>query len=273
MRGLIKKDFYCLKKFMKLILLVSLGTIYLAVLFTLSARYGNVAKSISETAVTAAQARAEELLTEEEFYAIYTYVIWVILLLPLALMGNIVDCFREDRRAGFGKLCFSLPAREKQIAGARYISCLLYALLGIIASVTSALSVSLASDRLQFPELLSVVFTFASILLMFVSVVMPLTYLLGADRLDVIQVGTVGAFLAALAILNIPTLKKIGEEIVAAEGGQGGGDMSTFNELIDRLREFLTTKGLFVFLAAALFFLVSYFCSVAILKTKGGRAI
>lgn len=273
MRGLVKKDFYCLKKSMKLILLVSLGTIYLAVLFTLSARYGNVAKNVSGTAETAARARAEELLTEEEFYAIYTYVIWVILFLPLALMGNIVDCFREDRRAGFGKFCFSLPAREKQIAGARYLSCLLYALLGIVASVTAALSVSLASDRLRFPELLSVIFTFASILLTFVSVVMPLTYLFGADKLDLIQVGTFGAFLAALAILNVPTLKKIGEEIAVAEGGQGGGDLSTFHELIDRLREFLTTKGLFVFLAAALLFLVSYLCSVAILKKKGGRAI
>lgn len=273
MRGLVKKDFYCLKKSMKLILLVSLGTIYLAVLFTLSARYGNVAKNVSETAETTARARAEELLTEEEFYAIYTYVIWVILFLPLALMGNIVDCFREDRRAGFGKFCFSLPAREKQIAGARYLSCLLYALLGIVASVTAALSVSLASDRLRFPELLSVVFTFASILLTFVSVVMPLTYLFGADKLDLIQVGTFGAFLAALAILNVPTLKKIGEEIAAAEGGQGGGDLSTFHELIDRLREFLTTKGLFVFLAASSLFLVSYLCSVAILKKKGGRAI
>lgn len=130
MRGLIKKDFYCLRKSMKLILLVALGTIYLAVTFTLSARYGNVAKNISETAETAARARAEELLTEEEFYSIYTYVIWVVLLLPLALMGNVVDCFREDRRAGFGKFCFSLPAREKQIAGARYLSCLLYSCWG-----------------------------------------------------------------------------------------------------------------------------------------------
>lgn len=272
MRGLIKKDFYCMRKSMKLILLVALGTIYLAVTFTLSARYGNVAKNISETAETAARARAEELLTEEEFYSIYTYVIWVVLLLPLALMGNVVDCFREDRRAGFGKFCFSLPAREKQIAGARYLSCLLYALLGIVASVTAALSVSLASDRLRFSELLSVVFAFGSILLVFVSVVMPLTYLLGADKLDLIQVGTFGAFLAALAIVNVPTLKKIGEEVAAAGNGQKG-DMSTFTQMIDRLREFLTTKGPFVFLAAALFFLVSYFCSVAILKAKGGRAI
>lgn len=268
MRGLILKDFYCLKKSYKLILLVSLGTIYLAVMFTLSARYGNVSKVVAETAE---QAKAENLLTEEAFYSMYRYVIWVVLFLPLAFMGNVVDCFREDRQAGFGKLLFSLPAREKQIAGARYMSCVLYALMGILASVTAAFGVSLASDRLKFPELLSVVFTFSSILLMFVSVVMPLTYLLGVDKLDLIQVGTFVAFVTVLITVNLPAVKKIAAEIAAAENGQESSD--TITELMNRANEFLTTKGTFVFLAGVLFFLVSYVCSVAILKAKGGRSI
>ncbi len=266
MRGLILKDYYCMRKSLVMIALVSAGIIFLAFMFTLSTKYGNVARMIAEPGAAETE---NEMMTEEEFYAFYRYVIWIVLFIPMAFMANVTDCFREDKRAGFSKVLFSLPMREYHFAGARYISCLLYGLVGITASCIAAAGVCAASDRLVLTELLSVVFTFAGVMLIFVSLVMPLVYVFGAERADLIQAAV---FFAGAAGLFGGCYYFEGDKLAMARATEDES-MEAMTGLLNEANRLLTTKGGLVFGIGVEVFCLSFLCAVSIIRTKRGRAI
>ncbi len=264
MKGLLIKDCYCLKRTVRLLIPVSLGTLFLAVLFTLSARYGNVAHAI---AATKEEALREGLFTEAEFYYAYRYVIWCVLFIPMAFTANVPDCFCEDHRSGFSKMLFSLPVTPARIAGARYLSCLLYTLIGTVSSAAAAACVSRASDRLSCAELLSVVFTFSGVMTLFLAVVMPLIYLLGAEKKDLIMISAAVAAVAAVFVCirgAMPAPSGLPQE-------QDALFLLTF--ALGRINRFLTSKGLPLFLAAMLFLAASCLSCVLIIRRRREKAV
>ena len=269
MKGLIIKDYYCMKKTMKLIVLVSLATIFLAVLFSLSARYGNVAKSI---AYTASELKDNNKIPQEQFYFIYRYVIWIVLFIPMAFIGNILDCFSEDKRADFAKYLFSYPVKSTEMVGARYISCMIYALVGMIASTIAAIGVSMASDQLRLEELLHIICTFAGVMIIFVAIAMPFVYGLGADKKDVIQVG---AFIVLVIImgLKVKTMANNYSSKLAYIKDSSARGNKVFIAILKDINQFLSTKGIWVLLVAIIIYTTSYAVSVAIINKKRGDAV
>ena len=97
----------------------------------------------------------KEGMAAEEVYDMFRLGVWLVLLIPMAYVGNVIDCFKADRSADFGKQLFSMPVKPGQIVGARYLTCLLYAGLSFVGSFLTAVCVSCATDKYPLSELLS----------------------------------------------------------------------------------------------------------------------
>lgn len=258
MKGLIIKDYYCMKKTIRMIALVSVITIFLAIMFTLSTKYGNVAKGIAKTAEK--MAGNDSMIPEEVFLSVYRYVIWIVLLIPMAYIANVIDCFEEDSRAGFAKVLFSMPVSTKEIVGARYLSVLLYAFVGCVVSLIAAGCVSLASDYLQFIYMVSVIFTFLGSLLFFVAGQMMFLYWLGVKYKEFIFIGEG----VAVVIILFPWIKSWWQGVQKIAG------VDAMTVILDSFNDFLTTKGIYIFLTAIVAYAISYICSVQIVKKRRG---
>lgn len=255
MLGLIQKDLYCLKKSLWQFLFVTLGVILLGILFLLSARYGNVAKGI-------AAMQAEGQMNEQEFYALFQIPVWLILLIPVAFVCMIVECFKEDQRAGFYRCMMSLPLQEYEIVGSRYVCCLLVAAVGMTGSVVAAILVSVTSEVYAFEQLLGAAAVFTAVLLIYMSFVMFMLYLLGVERADLIQCAPFAVLLLTAFIVVGGKLQRLSDQ-----------ELDSFlDELITRglLRFLKNDWGVMLFLAL-LCMTVSFRGSCIILKKRRGK--
>lgn len=256
MKGLIIKDLYCLKKSIKLFLLITAGVILISVLFVLSARYGNVA-------VVAAEMEAEGEMNSEDFFELMRLGVWLVLFIPLAFMGNVLDCFKADHEAGFSKVLFACPVKSTQIVGARYITCLMYAGIGLLGSIISSLFVAAASERFSFGELLAVQFSLAGVLIAYMGIVMMLTYLCGAEKSSIIQSGPIIAAIAVAVTLWV-------QKMDSPSAGEQGLGLSGW---VVKIQEFLKGNGMIIFGAALVIMAVSCLASAVIMQKKEDKGL
>lgn len=255
MGGLIKKDMYCLKKNLLMFLFVTAGVIVLSVMFIISARSGNVALGIERMKTE------NDGMSEADFYAIFRIAVWAVLFIPQAFVGVVTECFKEDRKAGFYKYMMTLPLSEKELVGSRYISLMLFTGVSVAGSCTAAVFVSLASDYFRLETLLSIVFTFAAVLLIYMSIVMLLLYVFGVERADFIQCAPYAAvFIAGIAVMGI--------KISSMPENELDGYIV---ELIGRFSDVAAKNGVMLMGIAIVCMAVSYFVSCKMLKKRRGN--
>ena len=256
MKGLIIKDLYCLKKSIKLFLLITVGVVLISVLFVLSARYGNVA-------AVAFEMEAEGEMDSRDFFELMRLGVWLVLFIPLAFMGNVLDCFKADHEAGFSKVLFACPVKSTQIVGSRYITCLMYAGIGLTGSLISSLFVAIASDRFSVGELFAVQFSLAGVLIAYMGIVMMLTYLFGAERAGMIQSGPI---IAAIAVGVILWARRMDSP---SAGEQGLG----LSGWVVKIQEFLKGNGMIFFGASLVIMALSCLASAAIMQKKEEKLV
>ena len=245
MKGLIIKDLYCLKKEIRLFLGVTIGSAIVAILFLLSARYGNIAIALDDIQKT-------EMISGEQLLRLTDMLALFIIYLPIALTGSLVECFKEDSKAGFAKVMFSMPVSCKKIVGSRYITCLLFFGVCILSSTFCNILVTSVSDSLKFVSVFKGTLCCCAIFMIYISLVMFLLYLLGTKRSDIIQ--------------SVPFLIVFfGGTIRFAAKIEDGADIM---EMISSGKEFFTNYSWFLFGAAVLCILVSYTVSVKILERR-----
>ena len=254
MTGLIRKDMYCLKNILMTFFLVTAGVILLAVLLLISARCGNIALAIREM-------KEETGMGEEAFYYFFRIPIWLTLFIPMAFLSMIVECFKEDRKAGFARTMLCMPLTDAQIVGSRYLSCLLFAVLGMAGSSVAAFFVSLASDVFALKELMQYMFCFGGALLVYMSFVMFMLYALGVEKADLIQCVP---FLVLFAAALVTVQKKL--------AGIPREEVDSFSmHLMDSVSLFMKEKSWLVFLIAIGCMGLSFWGSCLVMrKRKGG---
>ena len=248
MTGLIRKDMYCLRKILKMFFLVTAGVITLSVLLIISARYGNIASAIQEM-------KEENGMGEEAFYYFFQLPIWLTLFIPMAFLSMIVECFKEDQKAGFSKTMLCLPLTDAQIVGSRYLSCLLFTMLGLAGSFVAAFFVSLASDVFRLQKLMGYIFCFSGGLLVYMSFVMFMIYFLGAEKADLIQCVPFLLLLVAAIVVVKRKFSTISQANV---------------KFIDSVSEFMTEKSWLIFLIALGSMALSFWGSCAVMKKRKG---
>lgn len=254
MIGLIRKDMYCLRKNLKLLLGVTAGVIVIALLYILSSKYGNIARGYEVMA-------EESFLKKEDLLGMTKVVVYFSLLVPIAFLGTIVECFKEDWKAGFYKCMMSMPLNDAKRVGSRYVSCLLFALVGMAGSMLAAFLISLVSEDMPFINSLRYIVIFETVLLVYMSFIMFLLYWLGAGKADLIQCIP---FVLVLIVVEV----LMGKELASVPEGE---EMQIISGLAESISSFVNHYGYLLFPGALLCMGISFLGSWIMIKRRKGN--
>lgn len=180
MKGLIYKDFMCLRKNLRTFILVSLGALAVGVMFLLSSKYGNLAK---ELALVAQDSEMEGLITMKAMESS----MWFIVILPIGFITDVHHCFKEDARVGFGKVLSGAALSHRQIVGSRYLTALIYGGVGMAVALVCAFFISLVPMDMELGNLFVGTMTFIAIAFLYMSFYLFMVYLCGTKRAEFIQ--------------------------------------------------------------------------------------
>lgn len=180
MKGLIYKDFMCLRKNMRTFALVTLGMVVIGVMFLLSSQYGNLAVSMNEM-------MQEEGIDSEFIMKTMGICVWFLLMLPICFITDVAQCFREDTRVGFGKALSGMALSHQQIVGSRYLTTLIYGGISLVVALFCAGLIALVPVKLELGNLFIGILTITSAFLLYMSFNLFMIYLCGARRADLIQ--------------------------------------------------------------------------------------
>lgn len=256
MKGLLIKDYYCLKKSLKSFLGLTIGVIIIGIMFAISMEHGNMAIAAAGTAVEAG-------VDEATVFDMFRIAVWLVIIIPMAFVGNVVDCSKADMRADFGKQLFSLPVTSGQIVGARYLACIIYALVSFVGATITALCISGASRQYPFSELMSVAVLFGSVMISYLCIVMCLIYLLGVKYADYIQSAPILiVMIVAVVFSNVKMMNMEEEELTAL-----------MENIWETVKSFITQNVSIFLLVAVVTLVVTYFASVWIVEKRRGKAI
>ncbi len=253
MKGLILKDIYSLKKVLIGFFAVMFAVIVLGILFSLSVEFGNIEKAI-----------AEGLMTKKEFFSLYKMGIYCILVLPMAMVPSISECFKVDKQASFYKLVFSFPLEPAKIVGARFAAMMIFVLVAFMGSTVACLCLSLAAEGIPFSELFPVVVLVAGFIMMYASYLLTATYQFGAHRIDMIMV--IPLVLLFLAF-SVPFMKFMMTDTTPEETS------SIIGSVGDTLTNFVTNYWGWFLIVGFLVVGIGYVLSVKIVKKRRGLTI
>lgn len=254
MIGLVCKDMLCLKKNLTLFFGVTIGVIIIALLYILSSKYGNIAIEFEEMAEMEGEDFAMLQGTTKA-------VVYFSLLVPIAFLATIVECFKEDFKAGFYKNLMSLPLSEAKIVGSRYVSCMLFTVVAMLGSVLTAFLVSLVEKDMPFENSFKYIVIFTTVLMVYISLVMFLLYLFGARKADLIQS-------VPFVILLIVAEGWFAMKLQTAPEGE---EMHIFSELGSGVKTLVNDYGYLLFLGALCCMGISFLGSWLMMKRRRGN--
>lgn len=244
MKGLYRKDFYALKRMLFTFFLVCGVVIIFSVLFVFSAKYGNMALNKEEMGEAAVLIMTKEMTL-------------LPLLLPLAFIGQIGDCFKMDEEAGFYKLQGSMPISAYKIVGARFLTIFTIGGIGITVSVIGALLLSTCSEDMKFYDMVRYPFILLLFMLVFYGVFLPLAYGMKNKVYQTIMIILVLSIMIGGGVLLGLRMPKEEAEI-----------LPWLKDGIAHMMQFITDYLWLLFLVASAFLAAAYFASVSIVKRR-----
>ena len=255
MKGLIIKDIMCLRKQLTLFFFVMFGTVVISIMFVLSAKYGNIAVMGRQMLEI-----KENGMTQIDIINLANTVLMLFMILPIACVGDLVNAFMADGKAGFYKVSSVIPLPIGKRLLARFLT--IFALFGLGAAIDTMLAfiLSLLTDICSFGEMFSIMITAASVVSIYSAVLIFYCILLGYGREVYAQVFTVLTMIAAFVIISF---KEICIRIFINEQGF---DSDTFWKPLNFIKE----KGYVFPLIACAVCILSYFCSLKVAERKRG---
>lgn len=174
MKGLLIKDFYCLRNQLRFFFFITLGVVLVSIMFILSSKYGNVAVVVTNM----------QKDPKQEFLTAYLYDVVLILnlFIPMALGERVTECFVLDHKSAFGKVLFILPVSNYRKVGSRYIAALLYILLGMSCSFMAGIITSIFVGSYTFSMILRIIITLMAVMVIFMSAVLCLNFYVGGQK-------------------------------------------------------------------------------------------
>lgn len=256
MRGLLIKDFFCLKRQFYTFLTEMAGSFIVSVLFGLSSRYGNLALEFQSML-------SDGDMTEDGVMLLIRYVLFFFLLIPMAFTGNVADVFLDDKNASFQKLASAMPISIAKRVAARYMTGLSFTLLGFVMATMIALALSSLTELVSFGELFGVLVSFASFMVIYLAIFIVFEYLLGVDKTAICQILPIIIIGLVLIIPHIGEVSKMFLE----------GDVTSFVlRKFQGIQDFLTNQSYLAAITAIALLAGSYGISVGIAKRKRGVA-
>ena len=260
MKGLILKDFMCLKKQLKQFLFLIIGVLIVSVMYVLSARFGNIALAGKEMLET-------NDMTSMDLKNLGSMALVIFMVLPIAMIGDIFNVFVEDGKANFQKVALVLPISLKKRLLARYLT--IYTLLGIgiFVDLLIAFLLSCLTDLMSFSEFFGIILFLSSFMIICNAIFIFFYLLLGYGKEQYAQiVSTAVFFLSVLAV----SFKKIKSFILPSADVEN--QLSGESELLPMwdAYDFMKEKSWIIFFVAIGVTILSYVASLMIAERKRG---
>ena len=177
MRGLIIKDLMSFRKRLAVVVFVTVAVLIMAVMFSISAKSGNLYKMTIPGPDTTEQ---------EAEYAkeVMSFAFMVLMILPMGAVGDTAkNMLFEDRKSGFTAVASVTPLTVRQRVLSRIITiCGLY-LAGAVLSIVISSLVSLFTELVTFRQLFAVVIIGFSICLIYTFLMFDIGIILNGSEM------------------------------------------------------------------------------------------
>ena len=253
MRGLILKDLMSFRKRFVTVVFVTVVTLILAVMFSISAKSGNLNTMIVP---------GSDMTAQEAEYArdVFSYVFMMLMILPMSAVGDTVkNMIFEDRLSGFTAVASVTPLTVRQRVLSKIITiCGLY-LAGAVLSIVISSLVSLFTDLVTFRQLFAVVIIGFSICLIYTFLMFDIGIILNGSEMYSETFALLIILLAifGMNIKNIISLIKAGDNFASVIIEQAKNVTAV---VLDRAYVFL--------IIACVLGFISYFVTVAVAAKK-----
>lgn len=255
MRGLLIKDFFCLKKQLINYGFVIVGVIVISILFVLSYNFGNIHAQFVEL-VTSGES------TEAGVTMIASNALLLFMLIPIACTGDITNLITDDEKASFYKVASVLPISISKRVACRFITGYLFIAIGVAVDLLMSIVISSLTGVISFPKFCGVIISFASLMMMYVSLFLLLVYVLGKGKTSY---ASVIPLLAGVALYGWVNFERLRAFLIDS-------DDNAFMEVFQRTTEFIFFKSYLLLIAAVIISVGAYLAAVSIAKKKRGVA-
>ena len=255
MKGLIIKDMMCLRKQRITFFYITFCVVVLSVMYVLSAKFGNIAIALQMT-------QTENHLGDIDVKNISTNVLLLFMLLPIAMVGDVVIIVTADEKADFEKLSAAMPISLEKRVLARYISVGLMTGMGVLVDVILAFGLSLLTDIVSFREFLGIIITAASVMVLHGTLTILYHFLFGFGKENYAQLAAVFSILLGMGIAKRSAIKQICLQLI-------------LNTELDRDRiasamHFVKYQSYILLLISLVVSAVSYCLALLVAKKKRG---
>lgn len=245
MKGLLIKDFFCLKKQLVNYGFIIVGVIVISVMFILSYNFGNIHDGF-------AQIMESEQNNETYVMRIARSAMLTFMLMPLACTADVLNLFTDDKKASFYNVAASFPLSIGKRVACRFITGYLFIAIGVAVDVLQTFILSFMTDIISFGMFCNVIVSFASLILMYISIFIFLAYLLGNEKTTYVAVIPI---LIGVAVYITANFGKLKDFITGVDDG-------ALIELYDQATEFIFHKSYILFIAAVIISGASYLAAV-----------
>ena len=253
MRRLIIKDLISLRQRLVTVVVVIAATLIFAVMFSISAKSGNLHNMIVPGPDTTEQ---------EAEYArdVLSYVFMMLMLLPMCTVGDTVkNMFFEDRLSGFTAVASVTPLTIGQRILSKIICFSGLYLAGAVLSIVISSVVSLFTDLVTFSQLFSIVIIGLSVCLMYTFLIFDIGIVFNASEMysEIFALLIILLAFFGLNIKNIIALFRAGDNMPGVVLEQA---KSVFTLISDKSYVFV--------IVTCIIGVISYFVSVAAATKK-----
>ena len=246
MKGLLIKDFYCLKKQLTTYCFIIAGVIVLSILFVLSCKFGNIRAGFDGMVASGECSQADVA-------QLASMALTLFMLLPIACTGDIFSLFQDDETASFYKLAAALPISIPQRILSRFI---------VGGDFLMTIVLSNLTDIVSFGEFMGMILSFASVMIMYMSLLILFMHLLGRGKGTYANVLPLLIGIGTVVALGFDKLKKIIVE----------SDDAALQALCQDVKMLITQKAYLLVMIAVIILVCSYGFSVILEKRKRGVA-
>lgn len=256
MKGLLIKDFFCLKKHLVNYAFVIVGVIFMSVSCVLSFNYGNVHTELIKLVESGES-------TQEGVMQLVTLSMLLIMSIPFVAAGDATaNLISDDEKAGFYKVESALPVSIRKRVICRFLTGYLFIAAGAVVDFLMIIVISALTTVISFGNFCGVIITVSSLMMVYISLLILLVYIMGKKSVVYAEIIPLLIGVAAYVLANLDKIKAFLIE----------SDDSAFTSLYDRTTKFIFCKSYIIFIAAVIISAAACAMAVHVAKRKRGVA-
>lgn len=255
MRGLLIKDFYCLKKQLINYLFVIAGVIVVSILFVLSYNFGNIHAQFTRLIDSGESSEAGVTM-------IASSALLLLMLIPIACTGDITNLITDDEKASFYKVASALPVSIGRRVACRFIAGYLFIVIGVAVDLVMSIVISSLTGIISLEKFCGIIISFASIMMLYSSLFLLLAYVLGKGKTAYAGAAPLLAGVVAYGWIHFDRLRAFLMD----------NDDDALMEIYQRTTGFMFYRWYLLLFAAIIISAGAYAAAVFIAKKKRGVA-